>query len=265
MKRLLRAYTLLLIVLIYVPIIVMVVYSFNDSRYIGEWKGFTTRWYGVVLGDERAWQALRNSLVVAVASALISTAIALPAAFSARRRERGIAQALVYPPVVIPEIAEAVALLLMFVYLGFPLGALSVLVGHTAFNVAYAYIALEPLGHEGSRLAQAARTLGASRLTAFLRVTLPLAMPGIVAALALTFMMSFTDFIKTLFTKGPGFETITILIWNRARRPGLTEYSSQTALAALSSILIIGSLAIAVAYTLYDIRRQRRGMDALGR
>lgn len=104
-------------------------------------------------------------------------------------------------------------------------------------------------------MAEAARTLGADRLTAFLRVTIPVSMPGIMAALGLTFMMSFTDFIKTLFTKGPGFETLPILIWDRARRPGLTEYTNQTAIAALASVLILISVSIALAYTLYEARR----------
>ncbi len=258
MRRLLRIYTLALVAAVYLPIIVMAAYSFNDSRFMGEWRGFTTKWYIQLIHDQQAWAALRNSGLVAVASAVVSVVLALPAAVSTRRTDKDVASLLVYPPVIIPEITEAVTLMLFFIVLGFPLGPLSVFIGHTAFNVAYAYIALEPVGSRGRELFQAARTLGAGKLTAFTRVTLPLLMPGIFAALALTFMMSFTDFIKTLFTTGPGFQTLPLLIWNRARRPGLTDYSSQSALAALATVIVLASLLVATAFTLYEIRRSRR-------
>ncbi|NOZ30345.1 MAG: ABC transporter permease [Crenarchaeota archaeon] len=258
MVKLLKYYTYALIAMLYIPIIVMILYSFDNSKYFGEWNGFTLRWYEQLLHDTQAWSALKNSMVVAVLSAVISTAIAIPAALMARDREKDIVSLMIYPPVIIPEITEAVALMLLLIYLGFPLGLVSVLIGHTAFNIAYAYIALSPVGGTGARLAVAARTLGADRFTAFLKVTIPVSMPGIIAALGLTFMMSFTDFIKTLFTKGPGFDTLPILVWNRARRPGLTPYTSQPAIAALATTLILISIAIALAYTLYEVRRSEK-------
>ncbi|MCE4600838.1 MAG: ABC transporter permease [Desulfurococcales archaeon] len=255
--RILKYYTYAVITLLYIPIIVMAVYSFDDSKFFGTWKGFTVKWYLQLLHDTEAWIAFKNSIVVAVASALISTAIALPAALASRREDRDLVSLLIYPPVIIPEITEAVSLMLLFLYLGFPLGLVSVLIGHTAFNVAYAYIALSPVGSKGSRLATAARTLGADKLTAFLKVTIPVSMPGIIAALGLAFMMSFTDFTKTLFTKGPGFETLPILVWNRARRPGLNDYSSQPAIAALATILVVLSISVALAYTLCELKRSK--------
>jgi spermidine/putrescine transport system permease protein len=252
----LRVYTYTLIALLYAPIIVMAAYSLDNSRYFGVWGGLTLRWYRLLAHDPQAWEALRNSVLVAVASALISTATALPAALYARGAERSLASLLVYPPVIMPEITEAVALMLMFLRLGFPLGLASVIIGHTAFNVAYAYVALTPAGTQGARLAAAARTLGAGPLEAFLRVAVPVSMPGIVAALGLTFMMSFTDFTKTLFTKGPGFITLPLLVWNRARRPGLTPYTSQPAIAALATVLVALSLTTAFLFTLYHTKRQ---------
>ncbi len=260
----LKTYTILLLTILYVPLLTLAVYSFNNSMYFGEWKGFTTKWYAQLLEDKQAFNAFENSIIVAISSALISTSIAIPAALAARREEKNLVSMLVYPPVIIPEITEAVALLLMFVYLGFPLGLMSVLIGHTAFNVAYAYIALEPVAGKGKQLADAARTLGADKKTAFIKVILPTAMPGIIAALALTFMMSFTDFIKTLFTKGPGFETLPILIWNRARRPGLNPFTSQPAIAAIATVLVVTSILVAVAYNLYVLRTERRSSKDLG-
>ena len=258
-RRILRAYTVILVVLLYVPIVVVAVYSFNDSRYIGPWRGFTLEWYRLLATDERAWRAVANSIMVAVASALLSIGIAAPAALAARGRPRRVSDALVYPPVVVPEISEAVSLLLFLVALGFPLGPVSVVIGHTAFNIAYAYLTLAPAAGRAERLAEAARTLGASPFQAFARITLPVAMPGIVAALALTFMMSFTDFIKTLFTTGPGFETLPLLVWNRARRPGLSPYTSQPALAALATVLIASSLLVAFLVTYRSLSKPSRG------
>ncbi|MEB3773303.1 MAG: ABC transporter permease [Desulfurococcales archaeon] len=256
-SSILKAYTYTLAVLVYIPIMIMILYSFNDSSYVGAWKGFTLRWYKLVLGDPRIAQALVNSLTVALASSLVSTALAIPPTIIMARRPRAV-DALVYPPIIIPEIAEAVALMLLFIAISFPLGAVSVFIGHTAFNVAYAYITLLPQGGKGARLTQAARTLGAGPLTTFIKITLPITIPGILAALAITFMLSFTDFIKTLFTAGPGFQTLPILIWNRARRPGLTEYSSQNALNAIASLLIITSITIAAIYTLHTIKTTRQ-------
>ncbi len=89
-------------------------------------------------------------------------------------------------------------------------------------------------------------------------------MPGIIAALALTFMMSFTDFIKTLYTKGTGFETLPILIWNRARRPGLNPFTSQPAIAAIATVLVVTSILVAVAYNLYVLITERRSSKDLG-
>ncbi len=259
LRRVLRGYTWLLVAFTYLPIVVVAIFSFNDSRFIGEWRGFTLDWYRLLAEDARAWRALVNSLLVAVASSAASIAIASPAALWARGRPLRVADALTYPPIVIPEIAEAVSLLVMLVALGFPLGPVSVVVGHTAFNVAYAYLALAPVGEKGRRLAEAARTLGATPLQAFARITLPVALPGIVAAVALTFMMSFTDFTKTLFTTGPGFETLPLLVWNRARRPGLNPYTSHTALAALATVLITASLIVAAVVTWYVYSRPSRG------
>ncbi len=258
-KTLLRVYTFTVLALVYAPIAALAVQSFSESPLIGVWEGFTLKWYSMIPGDERALRALYNSLSVAALSALSSIVIALLALAGYRRVRRvTLVDLAVYPPLILPDIVEAVALLMFLVYLGFPLGFYSVLVGHTAFNVAYAYIILAPALRGGTKLEEAARTLGASPLQVFIRVTLPLAAPGLISAFTLTFLLSFTDFIKTLFTTGPGFETLPLMIWNRARRPGLGEYSSYSYLAALSTLLVASSISIAAVYTLYALRRGAR-------
>ncbi|MDT7866251.1 MAG: ABC transporter permease [Desulfurococcales archaeon] len=257
-KQLLRVYTYVIALLLYIPIAFMVISSFNSSPYIGVWEGFTTYWYQLLLRDSEAHIALVNSLTIAIVSSTLSVSTALLAALQVRGRRLTAVDALVYPPIVMPEVAEAVALFLAFTYLGVEKGWLTVMLGHTAFNLAFAYVTLTVSRVRFEELEDAARTLGAGRLQTFKDIILPLAMPGIVAALAITFLLSFTNFIKTLFTTGPGFYTLPILIWNRARRPGISEFASQNALNALATLVTLTALSIAVAYTAYMLRKAGR-------
>ena len=255
-RLLLRAYTYIVLAIVYTPLLLLALQSVSESPLIGTIEGFTVKWYLQIPGDLRAREAFFNSLVVAITSAGISVSLALMAAIAYRRaRTVTLVDLLIYPPLILPDIVEAVALLIMLTALKAPLGFYSVLIGHTAFNVAYAYIIVAPSLKGGLGVEEAARTLGARPVQVLLRVTLPLAAPGLISALALTFLLSFTDFIKTLFTTGPGFETLPLMVWNRARRPGLGEYSSYSYLAALATIMIASSITIALIYTLYLSRK----------
>lgn len=257
-SRVLRIYVYLLAFLIYAPLVVMVINSFNESPYVGLWTGFTTRWYQLLLTDSETLVALFNSLTVAIASSMLSVVIALIAAFNVKGRRLSILDALVYPPIVMPEVAEAIALYLTFTHLGVERGWLTVMLGHTAFNIAFAYVTLTAAKVRFEELEDAARTLGAGRWHVFKNIVIPLAAPGIMAALAIAFLLSFTNFIKTVFTTGPGFYTLPILIWNRARRPGISELAHQNALNALATLVVLVALSIAIAYTMYMLRRYRR-------
>lgn len=259
MPRMLAAYTVLLAALIYLPMAVVAVQSFNEHPYLGGWGGFTLKWYKLALNDSEALEAFANSLMVAAASAAGSVALAAMAGYAYRRRGGlSIVDYATYPPIVLPEIVEAVALLVFLAALGAPFGPVTVIIGHTAFNVAYAYIVIAPALREASKYEDVARTLGATPFSSTIMVTLRLAAPGLVSALALTALLSFTDFIKTLFTTGPGFETLPLLLWNRARRPGLREETTHSALSALATIMIVSTLIVAAAYTLAVYRGMRR-------
>ncbi len=258
--RWLRLYTYTVLLLLYIPILVMFLYSFDKSFYASTWEGFTTRWYRLMLRDTRLYAAMANSITVALASAVVSVLLALPASRLGRSRVKRVIEASAIPPVVMPDIAEAVSLLLLLIALGFTFGWTTVFIGHTAFNIAYAYLTLSPMSGDVRRYEEAARSLGAGRARILARITIPLLMPGIVAAFMLAFIMSFTDFVKTLFTKGPGFETIPILIWNRARRPGLSEFSSQNALNAVASSMVAVTLLTVLLYTMLRRYRSRRNL-----
>jgi len=259
LSKILRVYVLAIGFLLYLPIFLVVVNSFNVNPFIGEWRGFTLKWYALLLRDFEAMQGLTNSLTIAIASASLSVFLALLASmFMIEHGEFRVMDAFVYPPIVMPEVVEAVALMMAFQYAGASFGWLTVMIGHTAFNVAFAYIILNSTRVRFPELEGAARTLGASSLQAFLRISLPLAVPGISVALAITFLLSFTNFIKTLYTTGPGFYTLPLLVWNRARRPGIAEYTYPNALNALATILLALSFIIALVFTLFTLKRERK-------
>ncbi|MEN3000100.1 MAG: ABC transporter permease [Acidilobaceae archaeon] len=258
MKRALQAYTFLVMILLYAPVVLMIVNSFNENPFMDSFSGPSLRWFELLLRDREARAGYVNSLVVAVASSALSVLLAFAASSAASNRKVSLMDAIAYPPIVIPEIAEAVALFMFFHIAGAELGWPTVVIGHTAFNVAFAYVTLRATGTRFETLENVARTLGASRFQVFKDIVLPLALPSIVVALAITFLLSFTNFMKTLFTTGPGFYTLPILIWNRARRPGVEELSYPNALNALFTPLVLISLSIAITYTLYVITRQRK-------
>lgn len=258
MRSILRAFTWGVVLALYVPILIIFLGSISGDPYSIDLGSPTLRWYRALASDREAFSGFLNSVSVAAASALLSVSLAFLAAYSVGARRVTMLDALSYPPIVIPEIAEAVALLLMFRSIGAELGWLTVLIGHTAFNVAFAYVTLRASGVRFNSMEGAARTLGAGRLSVLRHIVMPLSMPGIVVALAITFLLSFTNFIKTLFTTGPGFYTLPLLIWNRARRPGVDELTYPNALNALAVPLVMIALSIAVAYTIYFVILRER-------
>ncbi|MCX8195808.1 MAG: ABC transporter permease [Acidilobaceae archaeon] len=257
MRGLLRAYTFVLMALLYLPVAFMIVNSFNEDPFMEGFRGPSLRWFELALRDVQAAVGYFNSFTVALASGLLSVSLAFLAAYAVGNRRVTLFDALAYPPIVIPEIAEAVALFMMFHTVGAEMGWLTVMIGHTAFNVAFAYVTLRATGVRFENLENAARTLGAGGLRTFKDVVLPLAFPGVVVAIAITFLLSFTNFIKTLFTTGPGFYTLPLLIWNRAKRPGVEEFTYPNALNALFVPLVLISLSIAIAYTVYVMSKRK--------
>lgn len=246
LRALLRVYTLILLVMLYIPLAYVIAQSFNSSRYPGAWEGFTLAWYSKLLSDSEVARAALNGFAVAASSALISTLLGGVAAYYfARRGGSGLLDSFFYAPIVLPEIVESVSLLMLYYYAGVELGFWTVLIGHTAYNIAYAYVALKPqfVVTSGS-IEAAALTLGAKPFDVFVRVYFPMAMPGVVSSLLITFVMSFDDFVKTAFTTGPGFKTLPLVIWARAARGRATQD-----LNALATLLIAVSLLASYIYT----------------
>ena len=232
---------------LYVPLLVVSVYSFNDSRSISAWGGFSLRWYvdvftGVEAGKFRS--AAVASLGIAVIAATVATAIATAAAIGmvrgGRFRGRSASFALISLPIMVPEIVTAVATLIFFSAIGFTLGYASIAVAHIVFCIPFAYlpIAARLEGIDAS-YEEAARDLYASRWGAFRHVLFPILAPGVLSGFLLAFIISLDDFIITNFVKGAGVETLPTAIFGAVKqgiRPNVMALS--TLLLAFSMLLV---------------------------
>jgi spermidine/putrescine transport system permease protein len=210
-NRWLDGLALLVYLFLYAPIFVVIAYSFDESRLAVQWTGFTLKWYAKLFEDDNLVRALTNSLVVASVSVVVSAVMGTMAAVGLSRfhfRGEGLLRGLTMLPVIIPEIAMAVAALTLFVAMGLNLSLATIIVSHIVFCVAY--IILVVMGRlEGMdpKLEEAAQDLGATPVRAFFKVTLPLLMPGIIAGCLLAFVLSLDDFVITQFTAGVGDTT----------------------------------------------------------
>ncbi len=239
MKRLnwLNIITVGCYVFLYAPIFVLILFSFDDSRLAVRWTGFTFKWYESLLSDSNLLSACKNSLIVASVSVSVAAVMGTLAAVGLSRYQfagRELYRALVLLPVIIPEIAMAVAALSLFLAMGLSLSLATVIVSHIVFCIAY--ITLTVMGRlEGMdpQLEEAARDLGASPMEAFTRVTLPLLAPGIVAGCLLAFVLSLDDFIITQFTAGVGDTTLPLWIF------GSVKFGVSPRINALSAIMIL--------------------------
>ena len=212
----------LVFLLALIPIALLVLFSFNDSRLVTVWGGFTTRWYQSLWSNEALMSAAWNSLRVGVASATIATAmgtlIALALARFGRFRGRGLLAAMAFAPIVMPEVITALSLLLLFVAIDLDRGALTITLAHATFTTGFvaAIVGARLSGFDRS-LEEAAMDLGAPPLAAFAQVTFPLIAPAIAAGWMLAFTLSLDDLVIASFTSGPGATTLPMRIYSQAR------------------------------------------------
>lgn len=224
---------------LHLPLLLLILWSFNASRSGARWDGFTLDWYRRLLHRPDLLIALRTSLIVGITATVLSTTLGTIAALALGRGNRRIARAaesLLVLPIVTPEVVAGISLLILFSAAGIRLGLVSVIVAHTTFCVPFTIlIVLARLRGLDRSLEDAALTLGADELTAFRRVTIPLLFPGIVAAALLAFTLSFDDFVITFFTAGPGTSTLPLVIYGMVRR------TVEPSVNALSALLVVGT------------------------
>lgn len=221
-----RALTLLCLFLLYAPLVIVTIYSFNDSPSITIWGGTSLRWYADVFWGPEAdkfKQAAINSLAIALAAAIAATVIATMSATAMLRaghfRGKGASFALINLPLMVPEIVTAVATLIFFSAIGFTTGYATILIAHIVFCIPFAYlpIAARMDGIE-EVYEQAAQDLYATRWEAFRLILLPLMAPGILSGFLLAFIISLDDFIITNFVKGAGIETLPTAIFGAVKQ-----------------------------------------------
>lgn len=229
--------TVVVLVFFYLPILVLVINSFNASRFGGVWEGFSLRWYIRLFTERDIWYALRNTLIVAVSATAASVVLGTIAAFALHRhtsRLQRVHYTLIYTPLVVPDILMGMSLLLFFVALGLDMGLFTIFLAHTTFCISYvAMVVLARLQDFDFSVIEAAQDLGASWWTAAWRVLLPLLAPGIAAGGLLAFTLSIDDFVITFFVTGPGATTLPIQIYS------MIKHGSPPLINALSTILLL--------------------------
>ncbi|MGJ8547734.1 MAG: ABC transporter permease [Sulfitobacter sp.] len=237
----------LVLAFLYLPVLVLIVYSFNDNRTATVWTEFSFKWYGRTFSNPAIQVAAWNSIILAVTSAFGSTALALLAALATRHRfsGRGVAEATLNAPLILPEIVIAVATLILVVSVGVELGLAPMIPAHIAFCIPFAYLPIRAriqgmdMGFE-----EAAMDLYASRLSTFRRVTLPLLWPGVLAGFTLAFVTSLDLFLVSFFLSGPGSTTLPVYIYSAIRAGISPEINAiSTIMLGVSVFLVLLSFA----------------------
>jgi spermidine/putrescine transport system permease protein len=231
---------------LHIPILALVVFSFNESKFSTEWTGFTLHWYQRLLERQDILDGLKASVYVAVTSTIISTILGTLFALALGRhlfRGRRAVEAFLYVPIVTPEIVVGISLLILFVALKVPLGLTTVIIAHVAFNISYVVVVvLARLAGMDSNLEEAAMILGADEITTFRRITVPLLWPGIVSGAMLAFTMSFDDYVITSFVTGTGASTLPIVVYTMVRKniePSINAIS--TVVLVVTTVLVIAA------------------------
>ncbi|HTV35785.1 MAG TPA: ABC transporter permease subunit [Xanthobacteraceae bacterium] len=210
------------IVFLYLPIVVLVIYSFNASRLVAVWGGWSTHWYAELAGDaailDAAFISLRVAFVSASAATLLGTLAALALVRFGRFRGRLLFSSMIYAPLVMPEVITGLSLLLLFVAIAIDRGFWTVVIAHTTMATCFVTVIVQSrLVDFDMSLEEAAMDLGAPPLRTFLTVTLPLILPAIAAAWMLAFALSLDDLVIASFTTGPGATTLPIRIYSEIR------------------------------------------------
>jgi spermidine/putrescine transport system permease protein len=238
--------TAVVLVFFYLPMGLLVLHSFNESRYSTSWQGFTWKWYELLWQREDVWDAFRRSLVIAVVTSISCMALGTCAALALHRyrsRLQNMHHLLLTLPLVMPEVLIGMSLLSLFVVIKIPLSMTTIAIAHITFCLGYVALAVRArLQDFDFSLMEAARDLGASRWQAMRNVLLPLLAPGILAGGLLAFTLSIDDFVVTFFVSGPGADTLPVKISSMIRHS-----KDMPVINALSTLLLIATVLIVAA------------------
>ena len=265
MKRASKIYTALVMVFLFAPIAILLVFSFNSAKSLSVFNHFSLYWYRELFRDTETLKAVRNTLILAVSAALISTVMGTAAAVGINRlRSKFLRQAMdsvTNIPMINPDIITGISLMLMFVFVGHLFGAatslnfVTMLIAHITFCLPYVILQVLPkLQQMDKALPEAAMDLGCTPLQAFFKAELPEIMPGVITGLIMAFTLSLDDFVISYFTSGNGFQTLPIRIYN------MTKQTVTPKMYALATIIFFVILTLLLVSNLYDedeVQRRR--------
>ena len=240
-------YLIFVLIIMYIPILVTIFYSFNESKLSSVWGGFSLKWYQTLFADHDIWEALGNTLILAAVSCALSIVIGTLGAYGMSKlkgkRIEKFNSTITYLsrlPIMIPEIILGMVFLAVFSFMGLPFGMLTLIIAHTSFCIPYIFIQVHSrlIGRDKS-LEEAAKDLGASPLRAFFDITLPNLLPAIASGTIIAFAMSIDDVVISIFTTGPTVNLLPIKIYTRVKTGVTPEINALAALMFLFTIIMV--------------------------
>ena len=251
---------------LYIPMIILVIYSFNDSKLVTVWAGFSTRWYGELLQNEAFLNAAWVTIKVAVMSSTLATALGTMAAYvlvrSGRFMGRTLFSGMIYAPLVMPEVITGLSLLLLFIGIGLDRGVMTVVLAHTTFSMCYVSVVVSSrLATFDQSLEEAALDLGCSPIEAFRLVTLPIIAPAVISGWLLAFTLSLDDLVIASFTTGPSATTLPIKIFSAVRLGVSPEINALSTL--MIAIVTLGVISASLVSKRNLVRQKKDEQQAI--
>ncbi|MCF1447910.1 ABC transporter permease subunit [Agrobacterium vitis] len=245
---------------LYVPILILVIFSFNASKLVTVWGGFSLRWYQEIWQNDSlmdaAWVTLRVGLISASLGTVLGTMAALALVRFGRFRGRMLFSGMVYAPLVMPDVITGLSLLLLFVALNVDRGLMTITLAHTSFTMCYVAIVVQSrLVTFDRSLEEAALDLGCPPVKTFFRITLPLILPAVVSGLMLAFTLSLDDLVIASFTTGPGATTLPIKIYSQVRLGVTPEINAVCTI--LIAVVTLGVIIASIGTKRRELQRQR--------
>ena len=262
MKKLSKIYVGLILAFLYLPILVLIVFSFNDTKSRSVFTGFTFEWYQKLFHNELIMTSLGNTLIVAVVASLIATVLGTVACIGISRMKKApkaVVMQVTNSPIMNPEIVTGVSLMLLFVFFAarmhLEFGFVTLIIAHITFDVPYVVLNVMPKFRQmDANLYEAAQDLGCGPVRSFFKVILPEILPGVISGFLMAFTFSLDDFIVSYFTSGSTAQTLPITIYAMTRRKVSPEIN------ALSTIIFVVVLVILIVKNLIDRRAEKKGV-----
>ena len=252
-------------VFLYAPIVILVIYSFNESKLVTVWAGFSLKWYAALLGNEGLIDAAKISIVVALSTATLAAVLGTMAGLTLARVPRFFGRTLfsgmILAPLVMPDVIIGLSLLLTFISISLDRGILTIIIAHATFSMCYVAVVVQArLAGFDRSVEEAAQDLGARPTAVFWRVTLPLIAPGVVSGWLLSFTLSFDDLVIASFASGPGSTTLPMKIFSSVRLGVTPEINAIATI--LIGLVAIGTLVWSLSMKSAMARRARMAQGA---